>query len=335
MRRNNEKLFTLVAILLIVSVSVGSLGWASSMDVPVGYVGIIEDSMSGTITQVGDGTKPVFLLGALLHPLVSGKLVYVGTETVHMWGSSAEGDEAGHGDHYPAIRTLSMDGLSIDVDVTVRWKLNPGKVLDLYIAYPAMNWQDALIIPTIREVGRNVLTTFTGMEIISDRSSVDTAVAIAMEEAFLDLPSVGDAIIYDEMNMRDIGLPNAFTAAIEEKAAAEQLAVAAVYTAQQITTLAQANADALIIAALAMANATVIGANASAQAVLIQAESIAEAVAMLANASGTENATQIAMMYLWIQALQVIANSTGNATFFITFGEGGIPYVYTINPENP
>jgi hypothetical protein len=39
------------------------------------------------------------------------------------------------------------------------------------------------------------------------------------------------------------------------------------------------------------------------------------------------------MMYLWIQELQIIANSSGNATFFITFGEGGIPYVYTINPD--
>jgi regulator of protease activity HflC (stomatin/prohibitin superfamily) len=329
-----EKIISLLIIGLLISVAVGGTLWVSSMNVPVGYVGIIEDSGSGTITQVGDGMKPVFLFGALIHPLVSGRLVYVGTETVHMWGSSAEGDEAGqHGDHYPAIRTLSKDGLSIDVDVTVRWRLNPGKVLDLYVAYPAMNWQDALIIPTVREVGRNVLTAFTGMEIISDRSSVDTAVAIAMEEAFKDLPSVGDAIIYDEMNMRDIGLPDAFTSAIEEKAAAEQLAVAAVYTAQQITTLAQANADALIIAALAMANATIVGANASAQAVLIQAESIAEAVSMLANASGTTNATQIAMMYLWIQALQIIANSSGNATFFITFGEGGIPYVYTINPD--
>lgn len=328
-----EQIKSLLIIVLIVSGSAGALLWYTSMDVPVGYVGIIEDSGSGTITQVGDGTRPVFLFGALLHPLVSGRLIYVGTETVHMWGSSAGEDEAGHGEHYPAVRTLSMDGLSIDVDVTVRWKLNPGKVLDLYVTYPAMNWQDALIIPTIREVCRNVLTAFTGMEIISDRASVDTAVAIAMEEAFIDLPSVGDAIVYDEMNMRDIGLPGAFTAAIEQKASAEQLAVAAVYTAQQITTLAQANADALIIAALAMANATVIGANASAQAVLIQAESIAEAVSMLANASGTTNATQIAMMYLWIQALQIIANSTGNATFFITFGEGGIPYVYTINPD--
>ncbi len=173
------------------------------------------------------------------------------------------------------------------------------------------------------------------MEIISNRATVDTAVALAMETAFADLPSIGDAIIYDEMNMRDIGLPHDFTSAIEAKAAAEQAAVAAMFQAQQITTLAQANADALIIAALAAANATVLFANASAQAVWIQAQSIAQAVELIAEASGTDNATQIAMMYLWIQALQVIADATGNSTFFITFGEGGIPYVYTINPSEP
>ena len=308
--------------------------WFTSLDVPVGYVAIVRDSGAGTLIQVGDGSSPVFRLGALWHPLVSAEKIYVGTESIHMWGTGNEQTES-HDDHYPAVTTLSKDGLSIDVDVTVRWRLNPSKVLDLYKLYPAKNWQDSLIIPTIREVCRNVLTGFTGMEIISNRSAVDTAVAIAMQSAFSHLPSVEDAIYYDQMNMRDIGLPAQFTSAIEAKAAAEQAAVAAMFQAQQITTLAQANADALIIAALAAANATIIGAEASAEAVYIQAQTIAEAVSMLANASGTTNSTDIALMYLWIQALQAIANSTGNATFFITIGEGGIPYVYTVNPTNP
>ncbi len=139
-----------LAVTIIVIILIGTGGgvaylWTTSLDVPVGYVAVVQDSSAGTLTQVGDGLTPIFKLGALWHPLVSAQLIYVGTESIHMWGSSSEGSEQAGDDQYPAIRTLSKDGLSIDVDVTVRWKLNSGSVLSLYQLYPSKNWQDALI----------------------------------------------------------------------------------------------------------------------------------------------------------------------------------------------
>jgi regulator of protease activity HflC (stomatin/prohibitin superfamily) len=336
---SNLKCFLLIFI-IVVPASVGVYWMARSVDIPVGYIAIIQDPVSGDIWTEGNGLQHETKFGHLfLMPFASYDLVYVATDRVDMWGTGDEDlpDEAAESYHYSAVQTLSSDGLSIEVDVTVRWRLNADKVLGLFQLYPMKNWRQGIIIPTIRQVCRDVLTQFDGMAVISNRSAIDATIAIEMEEAFRTLPSISDAVIYDQLNMRNIKLPTTFTTAIEQKAAAEQLAVAAVFTALQITTLAQANADALVIAALAQANATVLQAQASAQAVVIQADSIGTAVEMLMNATGAGpgNATLYAQMYLWIQALQVIANSTGDTTYFIVIGEGMIPYVYPINPQGP
>lgn len=330
------KTFAILIILLITAGGTTAYGFSRSITLDVGQVGIILDPLAGTKTLVGTGTEPVWQPFALFfQPWASLKVIDVSTDSIHMWGNSSSGNEQTDAEHYPAIKTQSKDGLSVEVDVTVRWRLAPSGVIRLYELYPQMDYQDRLIIPTIREVVRNVVPEYYGIQIFEQRQALDASIAIAMEEAFSSLPSIGDVILYDEMNMRGIELPNQFVQAIEDKLSAEQSAAAALFYAEEIVTLAQADADALIISALAIANATLIQANASAQAVFIQAQSIGDAVALLANITGTENATQIAMMYLWIQALQVIADSTGNATFFITFGEGGIPYVYTVNPATP
>jgi regulator of protease activity HflC (stomatin/prohibitin superfamily) len=247
--------------------------------------------------------------------------------------SETDSNPAKHEYGCGTIEALTGDGVGLDVDCTVSWKLDPNNVENLFRDYPSKNWVDIIIIPAVREVVRTELSKYAALEVVENRSLVVEYVVAAIEETVNNLEGDSDAIIYVESHIRNIKLPDVYVQALEEKATAEQQAIAALFQAQEIITLAEANAQALLIAAQTEANASIIQANASAQAVYIQAQSIAEAVELLANVTGTENATQIAMMYLWIQALQVIANSTGNQTYFITFGSGGVPYIYTINPE--
>ena len=236
----------LVLFIIIAPVGVGVYWMMRTVDIPVGYVDVVKLQVIGNIWIEGNGLQHETKFGHLfLMPFASYDLVYIATNRVDMWG---EGDEdlpvsADEEYHYSAVQTLSSDGVSIEVDVTVRWRLNAERILRLYQFYPMKNWRQAVIIPTIRQVCRDVLTQFTGMDVISNRSAIDARIAIEMEEAFSTLPSISDAVIYDQLNMRNIKLPTTFTAAIEHKAAAEQLAVAAMFEAQQITTLAQADAD--------------------------------------------------------------------------------------------
>ncbi len=326
---------TLAIILLIGGGGIGVLGWTSAISAPVGYVAIVEDAGAGTVAVYGTGNAPVWLFAGTLHPLVNQKLMYVSTETAQMWGASEAGEVSlgPHENLYPEILTITSDGLEIGVDVTVRWRLNASMALSIYQKFPAMNWRDTLIIPTIREVARNVITTFTGFQIIENRSQVDFACQEAMREAFNNLPTIPGAVIYEEMNMRNIGLPETFTAAIEEKLAAEQAVLTAMFYAESILIAAQADADALVIGALAAANATIINANATAQATLLQSMAIADAVALIANVTGA-NATQLAQMYLYMQMMQNLANSTGNTTFFIFFGGDGTPFILPLEPQS-
>lgn len=331
---NKSKFFTTLFVIAIIIGPVFVYISAKQINAPVGYVAIVENSQYHTIDVIGDGRNPYWDPMGALDIATSVKYVYVGICTVYMGGSSSSiAYERNHEYGWDAISALSNDGVGLEVDCTVVWKLDPSKVVDLYRDFPSQNWVDMIIIPAIREEVRIELSKYSALTIVENRTVVIDYVLTAIENKLRNLEGDSDAIIYVDSYVREIRLPDAYVQALEEKATAEQRAIAALFQAQEIITLAEADAEALLIQARAQANASLVLANASAEAVYIQAQTIAEAVELLANVTGTDNATQIAMMYLWIQALQVIANSSGNPTYFITFGSNGIPYVYTIEPE--
>ena len=182
---------------------------------PVGYVAIIENSQAHTVEVVGDGRSPYWDLMGALDLASSVKYVYVGVSTVYMGGtSSIEYESRDHEYVWNPIGALSNDGVRLDVDCTVSWKLDPSKVVDLYLDYPAQNWVDMIIIPAVREVVRIELSKYSALTIVENRTAVIDHTLSAIENTIRNLESDSDAIIYVDSYVRNIRLPEAYTLAL-------------------------------------------------------------------------------------------------------------------------
>ncbi|RLI09757.1 hypothetical protein DRO42_03415 [Candidatus Bathyarchaeota archaeon] len=287
-----------VALIIIIGgVLVFSVGRVS-----VGYVAVVVDPLLGTTSAVGDGANARYFLKP---PWASVFKVYVATDSVHMWS-----EDKSIGD-FPAVPTLTKDGLKVDVDITVRWSLAPSNVVDLFRRFPALDWKERAIIPIIRETIRNLIVDFTAIETIERRGVISARMEEALAEAFDREASLAGAVVLEAVNLRRIALPENFVNAIESKLAAEQLSIAAEFNKTRILVLANATAQSQIIRAEGAAKAKIIIANAT-----------REAIDAIAAQQPGLNATQLTNLYLYLETLRNIAES-GGGTFIIVTGDTG------------
>lgn len=298
-RRSRALQLALVAVALVIGVVIVSTFSVGS--VSVGEVAVLIDPLTGTKDTAGDGKTARWFLKA---PWVNVIRIYTAVDAVHMW------TEAGKTGDFPAVPCLTQDGLSVEVDITVRWSILPSEALTLFEAYPMLDWKAKAIIPVIRRGLRDTMTGFTAVECIEKREAVGTAFAALLEEELAKEKSLQQAISLGTVDLRDISLPATFTAAIEAKLASEQLAIAAEFNKTRVLVMANATAWKHIIEAEGLAQSRIIVANGTAESLRI----IAEETQM----TGAE----LGRLYLTLEALKDIAEE-GKATFFVvTTGEG-------------
>jgi regulator of protease activity HflC (stomatin/prohibitin superfamily) len=169
---------------------------------------------------------------------------------------------------------------------------------------------------TIRLVTKN----YTALETIEFRDII----AEKMEQAILGKihaeASLEEALSYLTFDLKNIGYPEQYTAAIEEKLVKEQQRLGAEFEKQKILILANATAQEIIIKA-----------EAEAQAKVVIANSTKEGIQMILQASGADpqNATRIAELYLWVETLRQIAPNID--LFLVSTGEDGIPILVPVN----
>ncbi|MCS7138672.1 MAG: prohibitin family protein [Crenarchaeota archaeon] len=278
-------------ILLIIAISV--LFVLTLVTTEVGYITLIIDPVAGTVTTKGDGTTARWFFFSKA-PWAYEKKVYVAVDVLHMW---TEGGKIGD---FPAVGCLTKDGLAVEVDITVRWRINPSNVLDLFKKYPELDWKSRTIVPLIRETLRDVSSKYTAMETITKREEIAVAVNNLLEKALREEPTLQGSIVFEGIDLREINLPRKFTDAIEAKLSAEQEKLAAEFQAAKVLVLA--NAD---------ANATV-----------IRAQGTAEAINQIAEKSNIET-KEIAQLYILVEALKKIAETEGKVVVVIVQGEAG------------
>jgi len=277
-----------VAVLLIIIV--GSMLLFSVGHIGVGYVAIIVDPILGSTRAVGDGNYARYFFKP---PWASVYTVYVATDSIHMW---SEGGQLGD---FPAVETLTKDGLEVKVDITVRWRVLPSEVVNLYRRFPAMDWKEKAIIPIIRETVRNLIVQFNAIETIEKRGVISAMLEEELVKAFQEEPSIHGAIILEGIDLRRIALPDAFVKAIEAKLAAEQLAIAAEYNRTRMLVLANATAAAKIIEAQGLATSRLIIANATRRAIELIAAEEGVDVGELTN------------LYIYLETLRDVAEKGG------------------------
>jgi len=287
----------IVVIIIVGGVIIFSIG-----RVGVGEVAVVVDPVLGSTTSVGDGENARYFFKA---PWASVFKVYVATDSVNMWT-----DVTGIGD-FPAVPSLTMDGLRVDVDITVRWRVLPSAVVELFRRFPLQDWRDRSIIPIIREAIRNLIAEFTAIETIEKRG----AIAVALEEDLIDAfgtePSLASAIILDAVDLRRITLPDNFVDAIESKLAAEQLSIAAEFNKTRILILANATAQSRVISSEGQARSRIILANAT-----------RDAIDAIIQNNPNVSTDEITQLYLYLETLRDISES-GNSQFIVITADQG------------
>tara|TARA_R110002096_G_scaffold378222_7_gene572153 strand:- start:27868 stop:28710 length:843 start_codon:yes stop_codon:yes gene_type:complete len=112
---------------------------------------------------------------------------------------------------------LSRDGLSINIDVSLRFRPAPDKIGYLYRAFRD-NYIESLIRPELRSAVRQIIGQYTPEELYaSKRQEIETKIQLSiskvLEENYVDLK----ALLF-----RSIKLPEMIKTAIEQKLSAEQ-----------------------------------------------------------------------------------------------------------------
>ncbi|MEO8527569.1 MAG: prohibitin family protein [Pseudolysinimonas sp.] len=158
-----------------------------------------------------------------------------------------EGDNIGGSPDGPQITVQDAEGVTANIDIAIRYSLNPDSVVDIYSAYANEdNLKTRLIFNDIRSVVRSVPGSFTTIQMLTDRNSVQEKILQALEARWKD-----DGIIVEDVALQEIRYGDQVTGAY---AAAQEANInvqtetakleAAKVSAQQKVVQAQAEADA-------------------------------------------------------------------------------------------
>lgn len=116
-----------------------------------------------------------------------------------------------------AITVLTSEGLKLDLDMTVFYRLQEDKASDIYTTL-GLNYDEKIIRPEIRGGIREITAQYTAQELYSNKRD-EAAVAIK-DRLVSKLEPRG--IIIEDVLIRNIQLPERLEASIQEKLAAEQ-----------------------------------------------------------------------------------------------------------------
>jgi regulator of protease activity HflC (stomatin/prohibitin superfamily) len=287
----------IITIIVAFIVIVGLMLFVMIFSVGVGEAGMIVDPLTGSISDPVLG--PTFGLKA---PWTSLTTVTYARETLGMWGDGTDKFA-----DYAGIDCFSKDQLEMKVDIMIRWSVDPNKLKDLYQSYPSLNWEDKAVASLVREHIRYITKKYTAVETIELRDQIGLEIEQELKSAINGAASLRGAIINIEVDLRNVGLPDKYTSAIEDKLAAQQLKIQADFEAERKIILANADAQALLI-----------GANATAEQKIIDGQGIREAIDVLVSQHSIagEDYMEFLDLYVYLKTLETLAENE-NVNFIV------------------
>lgn len=293
----DKKLMRIIVIIAVVAAIIVLMVFTMIYQVGVGHAGMVVDPLTGTISDPVLG--PTFGLKA---PWTTVTTVEYARETLGMWGDAT--DELAD---YPSIDCFSQDQLEMQVDIMIRWSIDPAKLVILYQSFPSLNWEGKAVASLVREHVRYITKQYTAVQTIELRDVIGLEIEQELINAINEATSLRGAIIDIEVDLRNVALPDRYTSAIEDKLAAQQLKIQAEFEADRVIILANADAQALLI-----------GANATAQQKIIDGRGIREAIDVLvAEQNITEEGfTEFLELYVYLKTLETLAENE-NVNFIV------------------
>ena len=200
-----EPLIGVVVVLVFFSVILIAF---SAVSIPAGHVGLHDlfGQVSEQEMQPGLHFK---------NPVASVHKMSVKTQQYSMSGVDA-------------ITALTKEGLTVSLDITVLYKLNPSKADEVYTTI-GEEYVSVIVRPQIRTVIREMIAGYEAKELYSEaRQTIATEIAVNLEPEL-----AARNIILENVLLRNIQLPDQLVNSIEQKLVAEQDAERMVFVLQK------------------------------------------------------------------------------------------------------
>lgn len=149
----------------------------------------------------------------LVIPLAKVTKMSIRTEEYTMSIAKDEGKRNGN----DAIASLTKEGLSVDLDMTVLYHLEESKASDIYKEI-GLTYDEKIIRPTIRTSIRDVIAQYEAKDIYSIKR--EEAAQKIQEQLIAQLGQRG--MVVEQVLLRNVALPDNLAKAIQEKLQAEQ-----------------------------------------------------------------------------------------------------------------
>jgi len=121
-------------------------------------------------------------------------------------------------EHKETMQVLSREGLTIGLEISVLYRLNPDSAAQVYKTIAGGDYENVVLIPQFRSISRAVTASFQASALYStERERLGVAI---MEELAKVVAARG--IIIEATPLRNVGLPSQLTEAIEQKQRADQ-----------------------------------------------------------------------------------------------------------------
>jgi len=234
-----------VAVVLFV-LGAGLILASSFFRQDVGQANVLRDwtgSIVGYETQAGLHWKAPWV-DTVTFDVRNQRAVFVTEQSI------GQGDNIGGAPDGPQITVQDAEGVTANLDIAIRYSLDPDSVVAIYSAYlNEENLKTRLIFNDIRSVVRSVPGRFTTIQMLTDRDAVQQAIFDALERRWDD-----DGIIVEDVALQEIRYGEQVTAAF----AAAQEAAIQVQTEQNRLEAAKVSAQQKIVQAEAEAEANAI-----------------------------------------------------------------------------
>jgi regulator of protease activity HflC (stomatin/prohibitin superfamily) len=233
---------------------------------------------------------------------------------------------------FSAPEVLTKDGVTVTVEMVVRYRINPQRFDELVKRFPQVDYDDKVLVPKARQLIRDVVSKVTLDYLIANRDQIAKQIEHQYKEAINNDTALASLVEVMDVNVLNFVLPNQITDAINRKVAAQQEAMRAQYERQRVEELARANYTKTVLAAMAEANATITRAKAQAAQITLTANATRSAIEMIIKAAGANatEAARLAELYLYINGLKDIAQKTNIQIIAISGGAGQVAPIIPI-----
>ncbi len=194
-KENNPSFRSLVSMSLLGLVVFSLLAISQIFtQVPAGHVGVVD-----VFGIVSERTLPPGI--NLVNPLAR----------VHKFTTQTQ-------EHKEAMQVLSREGLTIGLEISVLYRLNPDSAARVYQTIAGGDYETIVLIPQFRSHSRSVTASFQASALYStERERLGSAI---QEELARTVAVRG--VLIEATPLRNVSLPSQLTEAIEQKQRADQ-----------------------------------------------------------------------------------------------------------------